>query len=304
MKKWALTGLVLSAVVAMAATGAMAQDRGGHRPGGQRPDAAEAIKSLGLNAEAEAAALQLLETHKQTVANWDKENAPAVEEIKKKFAAAKEAKDRDAYRAASEDMKKLMGGKRELFEGLNTSMGEILTEEQMGKFRQAMGGGRGSRGPRNPFEALRMVGPSEEQRARAQEILQAAKGEANQVDDPAKKKEIMDAALKNIVENVLTDAQRKKFEAIMAGGQQGGGDRPQLTEDQKAKMQEIQAEARKAAEAAQTDEERRQIMMDARKKMFEDVLTEEQREAFRRRQQGGGDRRRGPRPGGEGGGEK
>lgn len=298
MKKWVLTGLVLIAVVAMATSGAMAQDRDARRPGGQRPDPAAVIKTLGLNAEAEAASLQLLETHKQTVANWDKENAPAMEAVKKKFAAAKEAKDRDAYKAASEEMRELMAGKRELFEGLNASLRDILTEEQMAKFNQALRGGGGQNRPKNPFEALRMVGPSEEQRAQAQEILQVAKGEANRVDDPAKKKEIFDAALKNIVENVLTDAQRKKFEAIMAGGQQGGGERIQFTDDQKTQMQEIQAEARKAAEAAQTDEERREIMGATRKRIFEEVLTDEQREALKKRQHGGGDRRRGDhRPG-------
>jgi len=234
------------------------------------------------------------------VANWDKENAPAIEEIKKKFAAAKEAKDRDAYRAASEEMKKLMAGKRELFEGLNASLGDILTEEQMAKFQQALRGGKGPSRPKNPFEALRMVGLSEEQQGQVKEILAAAKGEAGQVDDPAKKKEIYNAALKQIVETILTDAQRKKFQAIMAGGQQGGGERIQFTDDQKAKMQEIQAEARKAAEAAETDAERREIMAGVRKRIFEEVLTDEQRESIRNRQKGGDDRRhRDRRPGGE-----
>ncbi len=298
MKQWVWTGLIVLAVVGMTASGVMAQKGDARRPGGQRPNPAAVIKTLGLNAEAEAAALQLLETHAQTVANWDKENAPAMEAIKKKFAAAKEAQDRDAYKAASEEMRELMAGKRELFEGLNTSLGEILTKEQMMKFHQALRGGRGPGRPKNPFEALRMVGLSEEQQAQAKDIFAAAKGEAGQVDDPAKKKEIYNAALKKIVAEILTGAQRKKFEEIMAGGQQGGGSRPQLTEDQRAKIQEIQAAARKAAEAAETDEERREIMMGVRKQIFEEVLTDEQREAFKKRQRGGGDRRPGGhRPG-------
>ena len=316
MKKYLLAGLVVLAALAIVADTVVAQDEPGpggpdrrrHRGGpgqdgrGRGPgNIADRLKGLDLTADQQAQVTQILDAHRQAMENWQKEHGDDREAIGKKLREAREAKDKEAFQAAMEEMKTLMGSQRELQEALRTSLGEVLTEEQLAKLRRASGD---RRGPMNPFRALRMLRLSEEQQAQVKDILQAAEAEAKEAKDPKAKRAIMDAALKKIVDTVLDAEQAKKFEEIMKGGGGPGGPggpRPELTEDQRAQLKGIMDEAKAAAEEAETREEKMKIFAEARKKIHETVLTEEQRTQFEQHRGGRGGHGGGPRGGPRGG---
>lgn len=127
---------------------------------------------------------------------------------------------------------------------------EASDDEQMG--RMGRRGGRMGRpdGDRQGMGRIMRV-LTEEQRAKSEQILKAAREE---------------------IKNLLTDEQKAELQERRRGRRPDLG----LTDEQKAKSAEIRKAARRKAKDAKTPEERREI----RKQMHEDlkeILTDEQR---------------------------
>ncbi|MHC4562604.1 MAG: hypothetical protein ACYS8X_07520 [Planctomycetota bacterium] len=297
--KWLAVLLVLAV-----ATTAWAQD--GEKPEGRRgARLAEGIKKLDLPAETEEQVLGILKTHRQAAENWRSEHGEEFKELREAMRAAKEAGDTDKLAELREQAEKLMAGRKELHEQLMSQLDDVLTDEQMADVKKLFRPRKG-RGHRGPGMFLRGLDLSDEQQAQVKAILSEAEQQAEAAETPEAKKEIMQAARKKIHDEVLTEEQQAKAEAMRkelrhrkgAGMFLRGLD---LTEEQQAQVKGIMAEAKKKGEAAETPETKKEIMKAARKKVFDEVLTDEQREKAEKRR----DARRGGRKGrrGHGGGD-
>ncbi len=255
--------------------------RRAERPGrGDGERMMEALKKLDLTDEQKAQVKQVLDTHKQAVENWRKENEEKGKALREKARDAKTREDRQAIR---EEFVKLMQSRRELHEKLVEQLKDILTEEQAQKLR-GMFGPRGGDGPRGhrPMDlflgALRRLELTEEQKTKVRGIMEAAKEAADKAESRQEKGKAIKAALDTIREDVLTDAQRQKLTEMRQ--QFAKRHNPlaalDLTEEQTGQIEKIMADAKAAADQAETRQEKWKIHMEARKKIADEVLTEEQ----------------------------
>lgn len=283
-------GWTCQAVLAQNGQGAGDQD--GQRPGRfasrrvQRPGGGdgermmEALKKLDLTDEQKTQVKQVLETHKQAVENWRKENEEKGKALREKARDAKTRQDRQAIR---EEFVKLMQSRRELHEKLIEQLKAILTKEQAEKL-QGMFGPRGGDGPRGhgPMDlflgALRRLELTEEQKTKVRGIMEAAKEAAGKAETRQDKAKAIKAALDTIREDVLTDAQRQKLTEMRE--QFAKRHNPlaalDLSDEQKGQIEKIMADAKAAADQAETRQEKWKIHMEARKKIADEVLTAEQ----------------------------
>jgi Spy/CpxP family protein refolding chaperone len=129
-------------------------------------------------------------------------------------------------------------------------------------------------------DAFKSLNLTEDQQAKAKEILEQAGKEA---------RAIMEAARKKITEEVLTDQQRKQLEQLKKESQAkweeaflGRFKKLGLTAEQQKKLDQIMAEARTKAEKAQGPEAKRQVLREVVEEIREKVLTESQREQFKK----------------------
>ena len=134
----------------------------------------------------------------------------------------------------------------------------------------------------------RKLGMTDDQKARAKEILAAAKAEAESSGMPEAKREAMKAAFDQIRSEVLNDEQRGKVESFKSGIREkiggalrkAGGraaDALQMTEDQRARAKEILEAAKAEAEGAGSPEAKFGALKGAFEKIRDEVLTDEQR---------------------------
>jgi len=316
MKRWYLTPAIwlLAAIVLAPSLPARGEDNPGKEAKSLRAGRAhrgewdklrarrlrELIQSMDLSDEQEAQVRQILQTQRQAVMNWRRENAGKFAELREKLQEARKAQDKAAVEAAIKEMKELGEARKQLHEDLIDQLKKVLDKEQMAKIKRFFADIR-RRGRRGAMllGAIKRLDLSEEQKAAARKILQAAKAQANKAEKPEEKAEIMFAAFAKIRKEVLTDEQRKKLEEMRerwGRGRRGAFGRLDLTDEQKEQIEAIREQAREKAKAAETRQARREIRREAIKKIIEEVLTDEQR---RKLHQGRGQRLRHRRRGGE-----
>jgi len=274
----------------------------GARERGHRGKALEeVIKELQLTQAQEAQVRQIMETHRKELDNWRKENQAKLEEFRQQAQAARDSGDAQKQKALAEKRAELFKSRIELVDKTMKQLGEVLNEEQIAKVKAAMvRGGRPGAGPmqraartgpphpqwgRRPglspmHDAFKSLNLTEDQQAKAKEILEQAGKEA---------RAIMEAARKKITEEVLTDQQRKQLEQLKKESQAkweeaflGRFKKLGLTAEQQKKLDQIMAEARTKAEKAQGPEAKRQVLREVVEEIREKVLTESQREQFKK----------------------
>ncbi len=291
MKMTKTLGAALAAIFLLAAVG-LAQEAGvrRERPRRQRPDRAEMdkrmqerlVKALELSAEQQKQLQQVFDTHKQAVANWQKEHGEEAKSLREQMRKARSDRDREAMTALREKSQALYKTRAELQKSLNEQIAGILTAEQKEKFKKMLAARRPRLGaPAGPLGAITRLDLSDEQKAQVKKIMEAANEDAKKVDDREGKRKIIQAAIEKIKNTVLTDEQKARLAEIRKRGGPAGRRRPfaglELTEDQKAKVKEIMDAALKAAKDAKDRQARREILRTARQKIQTDVLTEDQR---------------------------
>jgi len=280
-------------------------------PGRPQPPGAmfeHLVKELGLSAEQQTQVRQILDTHRQALANWQKEHAEERKALHEELRKAREDKDREAMKAAGEKLRALNRGLGELQKGLHDRIAEVLTDEQKKTFEQMARRRRRRVAGHVAFrQALRRLELTEAQQAKVKAILEQAAADAKKVDDPSAKRKVLQDAMESIRTSVLTDAQRAKLTRARARRGPGGprGRAPlaelDLSDEQKAQVRAILQAARKEAEGAEP-EKRREVLRAAMEKVSTTVLTEAQaaklkelREARRKRWEEMRRKRGGPR---------
>ncbi|MBI5722850.1 MAG: Spy/CpxP family protein refolding chaperone [Planctomycetes bacterium] len=221
----AVFAIALASSLALAEEGQPASDGHKAKPAKfDRPDGGqflEKAKELGLTEDQIAKIKQIFETHKQAVENFMKENGEKMKALREKFQAAKG--DEEALKALKEEGKALMESHKALAEDLKKQLSEVLTAEQLEKFKAAFEKFRGEGGPGKGFGPGKGMGPmigeklglTDEQKAKAKEIMEQARKDAKAAETPEAKKEIFEAAKKKF-EDLLTDEQKKKLEEFKA----------------------------------------------------------------------------------------
>lgn len=285
MKKHQSIAATLLLALGMLAGPALGQEEGADRRGRRarrsrgRGRMAQVIKSLNLVEAQQEPVKQKLKAHRDAVQNYQKENGEDLRAARKAMQEARKSGDKEAIAAARKAMKGHQDALKELRKDLETQLADVLTPEQLAKFKA---GGRGAAGPGARFaRALGRVGLTPEQIAK-------------------------------IRKDILTPAQRKKLAQALSGRPAAGQTRRgrgrmaglDLSDEQEEKINTIRTDFREKIRAAEGREARREIAREMREAIGE-VLTDEQKEKMKklraeRRGRGGNRRRR--RRGGEGDG--
>ncbi len=177
--------------------------------------------------------------------------------------------------------------KKEIFAQMRKDVHALFTEEQLDKLKEMhKGKGKGGRGGRPE------LGLTDEQKEKMDAIRKDTHAKMKDA-KPEERKAIMEAAHAEI-EKILTPEQLEKFKKHRQGARRGHGKMPDigLSDDQKAKIQEIRKKAMADAKDAKGEDKKAIIG-----KMHEDIralMTEEQLDKLK-------EARKGPRrPGGKG----
>ena len=220
MKKYVVS-LALLLTLGLLAGLAFAEEAEGPRKG-RRKDRAKHMakpgqrlgKELGLTEDQQKQFSQIMETHRQAVENWQKEHGEALKDLHKQMREAMKAKDKEKAQSIREKMKKQFEARKGLGEGLMKRLGEVLTEEQLAKFKKSFG----------PRPDRGREGPAGHPIIRGLAALRAAELTPQQ---QAKVNEILDGAMKKITDEVLTAEQREKLKKPRERGERKGErDRP------------------------------------------------------------------------------
>ncbi len=132
------------------------------------------------------------------------------------------------------------------------------------------------------------LGMTDDQKARAKEIMASAKAEADAAGTCEAKRAAFQTALAKVRDEVLTDEQRGKVDAFkngirekIGGALRKAGERAaaalEMSDDQRARAKEILAAAKAEAEGAGSPEAKFGALKGAFEKIRDEVLTEEQR---------------------------
>jgi Spy/CpxP family protein refolding chaperone len=239
------------------------------------------LKGLNLNEQQQKQVDQIVETHRQALANWGKEHGDEMRAARARLEDAQKANDTEKMRTAGQEMAKLTASRQELHDNLMKQLSDVLTKEQMDKLR-AMPPRRpdGPRpdGPGIPFEQLKL---DEKQKAQIEEIRKQAQADAQTAPDGPARLKIWQDAMEKIRTTVLTDAQRKELKAMREkrdafAALQELRDQLKLTDDQKTRIDLVLKDARDKLAAAKAPQEKRQAIQDGWKKI-EDLLTPDQK---------------------------
>ena len=291
MKKLFAIAVALLAVWAFSTAQTFAKEGAKQAASGPKENHAkaleEAVKELQLTQQQEAQVRQILETHRQAIANWRKENQGKLEELQQQIKAAREAKDAENRKSLVEQRRQLLASRMKLTSNMLKQLGEVLNKEQVAKIEGVLG----AMAPR-PFEALRnalqSLNLTEAQQTQVKEILAKAREEfraAMEQDDTDKAGAILREARSKIVKEVLTDAQRQQLEQARENLKDEMRDaflarlkKLNLTAEQQKKVDEIMAETRKKAQATEGIDAKKAVWREAVKEIRQQVLTKEQRE--------------------------
>jgi Spy/CpxP family protein refolding chaperone len=147
--------------------------------------------------------------------------------------------------------------------------------------------GRGRRHRRHPGRVGKALQLTEEQKAKAKQIMQKAREDAKDAETHEQKRKIMKAAHGQL-QGILTDEQKQKAKELREQARERMEKRRTarrkrmaealgLSEEQQSQAKEIMQGAREKAEAAETREQKHEIMQNAKQQM-EELLTAEQKE--------------------------
>lgn len=293
MKKYRPIATTLLLALGMLVVPALGQEdepgRPRRRDRGARANRGEArldriIQSLNLTEGQKEPVAQKLKTHQDAVQNYQKENREDMQAARKAMQEARQSGDKEAIAAAEKALKVHQDALRRLRGDLEKQLADVLTPEQMTKFKAGVVGlgARGAGGPGARFaRALGAVGLTPEQ-------------------------------IEKIRKDILTPAQRARLEQALRsgpaagpaagpararGGMMAGLD---LTDEQQKKIEAIRAEYREKIRGAEGRDDRRKVMGEMREAIAA-VLTDEQREKMQKqRAERGGRRGGGRRRGGQG----
>jgi len=240
-------------------------------------------KELNLTADQQPQVEQILHTHRQAVGNWRRENEVQVKVLEKKSLEARQAGDTDAQNAAQQELDGIKASLKHLNETFLKQLAEVLTPQQVEKAGELV-----EPRPAAPVRyaaVLKMLNLTEQQMAKAREILNQAEGDSAKALSPAAGRHIIKETLEKLKKEVLAEPQRDRFDQLMREGMAGkAAGRPanlpadlNLTEEQKAKVEAIEKEGREAAAKAQTPQDKREAVRVMRKRILDEVLTREQR---------------------------
>ena len=305
--KWFCAALVGAMVLAGPA---WAQEVAGERSGGppskvRRPRRGQRemleqlyetlVRELELNADQQAAVKQAVETYAQDVKNWVNEHGEELKALREQVVKARKAGEKEALKGLWQKYRALGRQRWELRAKMEKQILALLNDDQKAKFKKLLQVMRRG-GPLTAFrKALRRLRLEEEQTARAEKILKAAEQDAKKATQAKDKQAIIDKAIEQVKNTVLSPEQRARLARLLRTRRRGRGrglgplGRLNLTEDQRRQVQAIFAAARQAEPG-----QRRQARRDAWKKVVETVLTEEQRQKLqqmRQRRRGGGRKR-------------
>ena len=238
-------------------------------------------KNLDLTADQQKQIKQILDTHKQAVENWMKENGENLKSLREQFRKARKEKDTEAAKALRKKMAESTKGRRELRETMRKQIDAVLTDKQKAKAKTMMRQGRRAViGAHMVRRALGQVKLTDEQKAKIKKIVDETQASAGKVKSAKEKNELWQKALKTIKSDVLTKEQVKKFEeAMLRMGRRYGrmrlGADLNLTDDQKAKAKKIRETYRDKIKNAKP-EERWELIKKMRGEL-ESILTDEQK---------------------------
>ena len=259
---------IMMMAAAMAAVPALAQEKGAAaaparkwaqtRPAGGPHEGQHGEKlkglldSLKLTDDQKTRVTQILETQKQDLQNFRKENGPKIQELEQAIRKATEAKDSDTVKAKREELAKIREARKAMHQKLMKQLGDVLNADQMNKVRDSFAKLREQPGAR-AMAMLSQLNLTEDQKKKAKDIMDDARAKAQQPSDPAQKEKIIKEAFDKVRTDVLTDEQRKQMEKNkerfeMLGMLKGLS----LTEDQKKQIQVIREDTNKKLQAAKT----------------------------------------------------
>jgi len=258
------------------------------RPGPRPPrmELTALLDSLDLSPEQRARVEKILADQRQVDENFRKENAAKMQELEQAIRAAREAKDADALKAKQAGLGKLFEARGQLHEQSMKQLADALSAEQMQRVRAAFDQMRQQPAMR-ALAGLAGLNLSDEQKQRAQAILDDAGEQAKATADRAEQDRIFKAAMDKIHTEVLTEEQRAQAEKNRVRQELLGMLRGlRLTSEQHERINAIHQAAMKKLETADTERTRREIVDAAMADVTANVLTPEQREqleTFRRR---------------------
>ena len=214
-------GLLSSTVLGEdeAPKGAAAEKRQA-KPRAAKPDGKQLIekltKDLKLTDEQKPKVAQVLETHRQAMANWWKENAPKLKDLHGQISKAQKDGDKEKVESLRAESKKLLEAQKTVQESLIKQLSEVLTEEQIAQAKEMLGKARRRvRAGMHVLAAMKRLELTEEQKGAMKKILADAKAEAEKAEGREAKAKIFAAAHEKIVSTVLTDEQRKAVKERM-----------------------------------------------------------------------------------------
>jgi len=255
-------------------------------------------KELKLTDEQRAKVDQIFETHRQAVANWNKENGAKIKELSQQLRDAKKEDGKEKAEAARAEMKKIWETRKALPENLMKQLKEVLTEEQAAKAKEIIAGGarRAVAGMR-ALGALGRLDLTQEQKDAVKKITDEAKAAAEKAEGQEAKDKIRKDAWEKVKSTVLTEEQRKKLQEMKKGRAEGMFGKLKLTDEQNTQIKAIMDKAREEAKKAEGREAKGKILREAHEKIVKEVLTDKQREQLEEWKKKSGERRAAWRPG-------
>ena len=221
------------------------------------------VKELDLTAEQQTQIKQILDTHRQAMENWLKENGEDLKALREEFKKARKEGNKEALKTLHEKRVSLLKGRREMGEAMHKQVSAVLTDEQKKKFEKGRRvRHRAMAGPQMVLRALGQAGLSDEQEAKIKKIVAETKDAAGKVESPKEKGQLWQKAVKTIKSDVLTDEQAKKFEQSMLRmrrrrNQMRIASALNLTDEQKGKIKSIRTGFREKIKNADREDRRR-----------------------------------------------
>lgn len=244
-----------------------------------------ALRQLDLDADQNARAQQILETHRQEVDNWQKQHGENLRAVNEQLAKAGQERDRKAVAELAAKQAKITEGLVQLHDQLALQITDVLKGEQKEKFVPLVLRSRAV--PTSQAGRIRLVltvfDLRKAQKDLAGKIIDRAAAEGAKTQGRRAIAELWRKATDEIRKKVLTPDQVQKFDRLLrSGGARGMLAALNLTEAQQKQVDDIMAEVRKKAQEAEPDQ-RRAIWREAMQKIRAEVLTDAQRKQLRNR---------------------
>ena len=291
MKMFAVTVVIGLSVSAAGVFAASERPAGASRPAAGKPfDQAKALRMLmerisrefKLAPDARRQLEQAFQSYNQALANWRQEHAAQLKQLGEQIKAARESKDEDAVMTAREELAKLTESRKTLRENFEKQLADILTPEQMARVKDIL---NETAQPVMRFvAAMATLDMTDDQKVASRKILENARQEAENVNEPREKNNLYRAAVEKIRKEVLTPPQCRKLDAMKEADRFNFNriERLNLTDEQRASIRQIMGQAHDQAVALETPQQRRDVYQAAFEKIRTTILTEEQRQQLER----------------------